>query len=248
MKFLVAIDILNAKIKELPSIYLNEGETSTEFRSTFLSLTREKGRFMEGVSRLIGGVYSNRMVNGQANITPFEAVSYDDQKKAMGIIKTKLLSNDAFVFDPNLLKFLQSQKRAAYAPTNGNEDPQLHDLVLRMQGRVLAHILHPRVMQRLVDSSQYGNTYMPYEVLNDLHDGIFVQKENPNTFKMNLQSKYVDELINALSNKDYDEISKSAIYSSLIEIEKFSKRPYGDNSYKKHLKFINWKVNKALDT
>ena len=242
------IDILNAKIKELPSIYLNEGETSTEFRSTFLSLTREKGRFMEGVSRLIGGVYSNRMVNGQANITPFEAVSYDDQKKAMGIIKTKLLSNDAFVFDPNLLKFLQSQKRAAYAPTNGNEDPQLHDLVLRMQGRVLAHILHPRVMQRLVDSSQYGNTYMPYEVLNDLHDGIFVQKENPNTFKMNLQSKYVDELINALSNKDYDEISKSAIYSSLIEIEKFSKRPYGDDSYKKHLKFINWKVNKALDT
>jgi len=75
------IDILNSKIKELPSIYLNDGETSTEFRSTFLSLTREKGRFMEGVSRLIGGVYSNRMVNGQANITPFEAVPYDDQKK-----------------------------------------------------------------------------------------------------------------------------------------------------------------------
>ena len=240
------IDVINSKIKELPSIYLTEGETSTEFRSTFFSLTREKGRFMEGVSRLIGGVYSNRVVNGQEGITPFEAVAYDDQKNAMNLISTKLLSNNAFTFDPKILKYLQSEKRAAYSPSRGNEDPQLHDLVLGMQGRVLAHILHPRVMQRLVDSAQYGNTYMPQEVLDDLFNAIFVQREEVNTFKMNLQSKYTDGLIDALADDSYDEISKSAIYSSLNEIEKFSSRPYGDDSYKNHLKFINWKVNKAL--
>ena len=240
------IDVINSKIKELPSIYLTEGETSTEFRSTFFSLTREKGRFMEGVSRLIGGVYSNRVVNGQEDITPFEAVAYDDQKNAMNLISTKLLSNNAFTFDPEILKYLQSEKRAAYSPSRGNEDPQLHDLVLEMQGRVLAHILHPRVMQRLVDSAQYGNTYMPQEVLDDLFNAIFVQREEVNTFKMNLQSKYTDGLIDALADDSYDEISKSAIYSSLNEIEKFSSRPYGDDSYKNHLKFINWKVNKAL--
>ena len=240
------IDVINSKIKELPSIYLTAGETSTEFRSTFFSLTREKGRFMEGVSRLIGGVYSNRVVNGQEGITPFEAVAYDDQKNAMNLISTKLLSNNAFTFDPEILKYLQSEKRAAYSPSRGNEDPQLHDLVLGMQGRVLAHILHPRVMQRLVDSAQYGNTYMPQEVLDDLFNAIFVQREEVNTFKMNLQSKYTDGLIDALADDSYDEISKSAIYSSLNEIEKFSSRPYGDDSYKNHLKFINWKVNKAL--
>ena len=240
------IDVINSKIKELPSIYLTEGETSTEFRSTFFSLTREKGRFMEGVSRLIGGVYSNRVVNGQEGITPFEAVAYDDQKNAMNLISTKLLSNNAFTFDPEILKYLQSEKRAAYSPSRGNEDPQLHDLVLGMQGRVLAHILHPRVMQRLIDSAQYGNTYMPQEVLDDLFNAIFVQREEVNTFKMNLQSKYTDGLIDALADDSYDEISKSAIYSSLNEIEKFSSRPYGDDSYKNHLKFINWKVNKAL--
>ena len=240
------IDVINSKIKELPSIYLTEGETSTEFRSTFFSLTREKGRFMEGVSRLIGGVYSNRVVNGQEGITPFEAVAYDDQKNAMNLISTKLLSNNAFTFDPEILKYLQSEKRAAYSPSRGNEDPQLHDLVLEMQERVLAHILHPRVMQRLVDSAQYGNTYMPQEVLDDLFNAIFVQREEVNTFKMNLQSKYTDGLIDALADDSYDEISRSAIYSSLNEIEKFSSRPYGDDSYKNHLKFINWKVNKAL--
>ncbi len=241
------IEILDAKIKELPSIFLVDGNTSTEFRSNFFSLVREKGRFMEGVSRLIGGVYSNRTVNG-TDLTPFEAVAYEDQKKAMSLITTKLLSNDAFIFDENILKYLQYEKRAAYSSAErGNEDPQLHEVVLGLQGRVLAHILHPRVMTRLVDSSQYGNTYLPNEVLDDLQEGIFVAKEVPSTFKMNLQSNYVDGLIEGLTDRDYDEISRSAIYNSLIKIETFTKRLYGTDELKNHLKFLNWKINKALE-
>ena len=69
-------------------------------------------------------------------MTPFEAVSYSDQKSAMNLISNKLLSNDAFNFDPEILVFLQSEKRAAYSPSRGNEDPQLHELVLNMQGRI----------------------------------------------------------------------------------------------------------------
>ncbi|MDA9041357.1 zinc-dependent metalloprotease [Gammaproteobacteria bacterium] len=241
------IEILDAKIKELPSIFLVDGNTSTEFRSNFFSLVREKGRFMEGVSRLIGGVYSNRTVNG-TDLTPFEAVAYEDQKKAMSLITSKLLSNDAFIFDENILKYLQYEKRAAYSSSErGNEDPQLHEVVLGLQGRVLAHILHPRVMTRLVDSSQYGNTYLPNEVLDDLQEGIFVAKEVPTTFKMNLQSNYVDGLIKGLSDSDYDEISRSAIYNSLIKIETLTKRLYGTDELKNHLKFLNWKINKALE-
>ncbi|MDA9578156.1 zinc-dependent metalloprotease [Gammaproteobacteria bacterium] len=241
------IEILDAKIKELPSIFLVDGNTSTEFRSNFFSLVREKGRFMEGVSRLIGGVYSNRTVNG-TDLTPFEAVAYEDQKKAMSLITSKLLSNDAFIFDENILKYLQYEKRAAYSSAErGNEDPQLHEVVLGLQRRVLAHILHPRVMTRLVDSSQYGNTYLPNEVLDDLQEGIFVAKEVPTTFKMNLQSNYVDGLIKGLTDSDYDEISRSAIYSSLLKIELYTKRLYGTDELKNHLKFLNWKINKALE-
>ena len=243
------IKTLDAKIAELPDIFLVDGETSTEFRSVFYSLTSEKGRFLDGVSRLIGGVYSNRIVNdSNKDITPFEAVSYEDQKRAMNLIKEKLLSNDAFSFDENLLKYLQSEKRAAYSSGRRvNEDPKLHDLVLSMQGRTLSHILHPVVMMRLVDSSQYGNTYMPDEVLKDLFDGIFVQREIPTTFKMNLQSKYVDSLISALDDDDYDEISKAAIYASLVDIKNFTRSQYGDSKTKVHYNFLYWKVSKALD-
>ena len=243
------INILDAKIAELPDIFLLDGKTSSEFRSVFYSLTSEKGRFLDNVSRLIGGVYSNRIVNdSEKGMTPFEAVSYEDQKRAMNLIIEKLLSNDAFVFDENLLKYLQSEKRAAYSPRRrGNEDPQLHDLVLSLQGRAVAHILHPTVMMRLLDSSQYGNTYLPDEVLDDLFYGIFVQREVPTSFKMNLQSKYVDSLISALNDDDYDEISKSAIYASLVSIESFTRTPYGDSKTKVHYKFLNWKISKALE-
>jgi len=166
----------------------------------------------------------------------------------MNLITSKLLANDAFVFDENLLKNLQNQKRAAYSSQErGNEDPQLHKLVIRMQGTVLAHILHPDVMMRLIDSSQYGNTYMPSEVLNDLFEGIFVAKETPNTFKMNLQSRYVDALIEGLSDEDYDEISRSAIYASLVKIKTFTKTSYGNKGAKDHFRFVNWKIEKALE-
>ena len=181
-------------------------------------------------------------------MTPFEAVPYEDQKRAMSLIKEQLLSNDAFSFDEKLLKYLQSEKRAAYSPRRGgNEDPQRHDLVLGLQGRAIAHILHPVVMKRLVDSSQYGNTYMPDEVLSDLFSAIFVQREMPTTFKMNLQSKYLDSLISALDDDSYDEISRSAIYASLVDIKDFTRIPYGDSKTKVHYRFLNWKATKALE-
>ena len=116
-----------------------------------------------------------------------------------------------------------------------------------MQGSVLAHILHPDVMMRLIDSSQYGNTYMPSEVLNDLFEGIFVAKEIPNTFKMNLQSRYVDALIEGFGDEDYDEISRSAIYASLVKIRAFTKTSYGNKGSKDHFRFINWKIRQALE-
>jgi len=241
--------ILDSKILELPEIFGDDGSTYTELRATFGSFLRERGRFFEGVSRLIGGVYSNRIVNGQqGKLTPYEAVAYEDQKRAMELITSELLSNDAFIFDPELLKLLQPEKRPAYNPNeDANDDPKLHDTVLGMQENILRHILSPSVMLRLSDSSKYGNKYSPVEALEDLRNGIFVTQEIPNSFKRNLQSSYLDGLIGALNNDSYDDISKAAIYSSILEIEKFTKRPYGNLETKGHLKYLNWKINKALE-
>ena len=157
-------------------------------------LFRSKGRFMDAVSRQIGGVYATKVVNGQDGIDAYVPVSYANQKEAMNLIVDQFLSNGVWTFDPSILKNLQREKRATSYGGDGNEDPQLHSLVLGMQTRVLAHVLNPAVMTRLVDSAEYGNTYMPEEVLADLFNGIFVKVEVPDTYKRKLQSKYVDEI------------------------------------------------------
>ena len=107
-------------LHDSPQIVKEEGSTYSELRATFNGFMTEKGRLFESVSRLIGGVYSNRVVNGQnGELTPYEAVAYEDQKEAMSLITTKLLSNEAFVFNSEIIKLLQPEKRAAYNP---NED------------------------------------------------------------------------------------------------------------------------------
>ena len=245
------IEIINKKISELPEIFANEGSTFTELRAAYNGFIREQGRFFESVSRLIGGVYSNRIVAGQAgDLTPYETVSYDDQKRAMVLLNAKLFANDAFNFDPEVLKLLQPEKRAAYNPNeDANDDPKLHGTVLGMQERVLRHILSPTVMLRLSDSSKYGNEYTPSEVLTDLEQGIFIKKETPSSFKRNLQSSYVDGLMQALDSNSYDDIARAALFNSLVSIGKFAKSSLssGDQVSKEHYRYLNWKINSYLE-
>ena len=240
------LQIIDNKINELPEIFNEPGSTYTELKATFDSLLRDKGRFAESIAIQIGGVYSNRLVVGQeSGMTPFEVVPYTEQKRAMSALNNYLFANDAFVFSPDILKLLQSEKRAA-SYGNSDDDPKVHDRVLRMQMSALSFILHPRVMKRLTNSSKYGNEYLPDEVLQDIFDGIFVAREIPNTFKMNLQSAYVDGLIAAMADERYDEISRSAIFNSLIKIRNYSNSSYGNKMVKGHFDYLNWKVNNAL--
>ena len=133
-------------------------------------------------------------------------------------------------------------------------------MVLEMQGQILVEILNPEVMTRLVDSSKYGNKYMPSEVLDDLFNGIFIRGEVPNTFKRNLQSNYVDALMSAFAPAmprgprgggeipQYDEISKAAIMESLEKIQKFTKSGVSDKDTKTHFRYLNKKISKFLDS
>ena len=57
----------------------------------------------------------------------------------------------------NYTIFLQSKGEGL--TFSGPEDPKIHDQVLSYQTRVLAHILHPNTLQRIIDSELYGNRY-----------------------------------------------------------------------------------------
>ena len=200
------------------------------------------------VAGQVGGVYVTRLVNGQDDVNAYEPVPYEKQKAAMDLITSKFLANGVWDFDPTIIKNLQREKRATGYGGGGNEDPQLHEYVLRMQTRVLASLLHPAVMTRLVDSSEYGNTYLPDEVLSDLFNGMFVAGETPDTYKRNLQSFYVDALISVFDDKsEYDDIAKAAVFASLQEINKFTKTNSRKPDVKNHYLYLNWKVDSFFE-
>ena len=100
-------------------------------------------------------------------------------------------------------------------------------------------------MKRLVNSSLYGNEYMPDEVLNDLNSAIFVLNEEPDSFKRNLQSTYVNLLIDGFNKAPYDEVSKAAIFSALKDILAYSKRSKFKSS---HFELIYFNVNNFFES
>ncbi len=227
------VKIVDQKINALPEIFSDE-EGFNNYTNSFYRLFRTKGRFLETVAQQIGGVYINKIASSQNEFVSLEPVPYNKQKQAFELLKKEVFSNGAMNYDPKILANLVFERDSVsyYASFGDNNDPDFHEIVLASQSNILRNILHPAVMKRLVNSSLYGNEYLPDEVLNDLNSAIFISNEKPDTFKKNLQSTYVDFLIEGFNEGSYDEVSKAAIFSTLKNILAFSnKSKFKSNHY-----------------
>ena len=235
------INIVDEKINELPVIFSDE-ESFNNYTNAFFRFFRTKGRFLETVAQQIGGVYVNKISSTQDDRTILEAVPYDKQKQAMALLADKVFANGSMNYDSKILANLMYERGTR--SSSGNNDPDFHALVLSSQSNILRNILHPEVMKRLVNSSLYGNTYMPAEVLSDLNEAIFVSRETPDTFKRNLQATYVDLLIEGFNNGNYDNVSKAEIFQAISEIHSFARKNKMKSS---HYELIFFKLEKLLN-
>ena len=50
-----------------------------------------------------------------------------------------------------------------------------------------------------------------------------------------------------MNDDSYDEISRAAIFSSLVKIKNYTNSAYGSDMVKGHFDYLNWKINDALD-
>ena len=240
------VKIVDQKINELPEIFSDE-EGFNNYTNSFYRLFRTKGRFLETVAQQIGGVYINKIASSQDEFVSLEPVPYEKQKQAFELLKKEVFSNGAMNYDPKILANLVFERDSVsyYASFGDNNDPDFHEIVLASQSNILRNILHPAVMKRLVNSSLYGNQYMPDEVLSDLNSAIFITGEEPDTFKKNLQSTYVEFLIGGFNEGSYDEVSKAAIFSALKDVLAYSKK----NKFKSdHFDLIFFKVNNFFES
>ena len=237
--------IIDKKINELPNIYSDE-ETFNNYTDAFYRFFRTKGRFLETVAQQIGGVYINKIASSQKEYTSLEAVPYEKQKQAMSLLAEKVFANGAMNYDQKILSNLiyERDTKDSLSEDGNNNDPDFHALVLSSQKNILRNILHPNVMKRLINSSLYGNEYMPSEVLADLNSAIFISGEELDTFKMSLQSSYVDLLLSGFKDGPYDEVSKGEIFNALQDILDFTRK----NKFKSsHYSFLYFKVNSFFE-
>jgi hypothetical protein len=65
----------------------------------------------------------------------------------------------------------------------------------------------------------------------------------PDTFKINLQSTYVDLLIKGFNEGDYDQVSKAEIFKTINDIHSFARK---NKMRSTHYNFIFFKLDKLL--
>jgi hypothetical protein len=118
-----------------------------------------------------------------------------------------------------LFNYLQQQRRG-FDFYNEPEDPKIHQMFLSVQKSVLAHLLHPQTLQRITDSSVYGNEYQLGQMMEDLTQGIFAadMAGNVNSFRQYLQLELVGRLANIL-NSSGGEFDALATSSALVQLE-----------------------------
>ena len=189
------------------------------------------------VSRQIGGVNIDLSKTTQkTDNKPFKSVSEEDQKKAMNIL-SEYAFNKFLQLQPDLIPYLQSQRRGF----NVSEDPSIHQRILTYQNRLLDHLLHSKVLQRITNSSLYGNNYTLSSYMIDLRNSLFRDDMNSNvtTIRQNIQISYVNRLITIMGNKSrYDNISKSSVSYNLNWLRKNLNETTGDITSRQHKQYI----------
>lgn len=231
------------------------GESWHALRNGYLTVTGQQASAANVISRYIGGVHVDRAFVGQQTDAPapFTPVPAERQRQAMMALERLVFAPDAFAAPDDLLSHLQQQRRGFnfFAET---EDPKIHDRILQIQDRVLAHLTHSNVVKRITDSGLYGNDYALTTMMRDLTDAVFEAdlSGDVNTRRQNLQLAYVDRLGGMLvgkSAKGYDRIAQSSALAMLERIdgrmEDAARR--GDDATRAHRRHVRFVIERILD-
>ena len=234
--------------------FSDRGKSYQPLLNAFNIVLRERAIASRVVTRHIGGIYVERSVIGQrGSTTPFIAVPYEEQKKAMKILNNNVFHPDAFSFSNNILDKLIPQRRG-FNHFSSTEDYKIHDRVLGIQKDVFNHLLHPKVLKRISDSGTYGNKYNLNEFMADLTLAIYIDdmRGDVNTFRQNVQTEYTQRLIKILkpSNTDiYGHHSQAAALRALKSIKSYTRKQTGVSSgTSAHREYINHLIDGALNT
>ena len=205
------------------------------------------------ISRWIGGVYVDRAMAGQeGGGEPLIPVERDQQKRAMAMLSEHLFAPDAFSVNGQLWQRTAPERRG-FDHGGSTEDPKIHQAVLAGQKRVLDHLMHPVVLERIVDTGLYGNEYPLHEMLSDLTAAVFEADESTsvNAFRRNLQSEYIGRLGSMIAGGESDAFDSSAQAIAIYELDRVAamlgEREAPDTQTQAHVRYLAREIEAILD-
>jgi YD repeat-containing protein len=239
-----------------PRVLQNLARDNATWQETYDAygrLTGEIGRQGMIASRWIGGVFSDKSLQGQPGAgVPLKPVPIDRQLAAMQLLRDQIFAPDAFSFDPWFYQHLQQARRAE----NFWEQPQaalLHNRILEQQKLALDHLLHPNVMQRIIDSQLYGNEYSLTQMLDALTDALFSDdiSVSVNSRRQQLQGEYLAQLLTIIaenSETGHTQAGRSAAMGQVLRVQNMLRgRPASDGATQAHTAMLLLYIQRAMD-
>ena len=242
-KINMVVDIL----KNLKSKYTSDNDTYEELYRSYINLVYSYFQALNIVTRQIGGVYIDLSHTDQdSEKKPFESVDKETQKKAMDILAKYAFSNK-ILLQEDLFPYLMKQRRGF----NVSTDPTIHQRILRYQNYLLNHLLNPRVLLRISNSSLYGNEYkLPYYMI-DLRNSIFASDidKNVSTIRQNIQVSYVNRLLSIINPKSsYDNLAKTSAYYNLSWLKDNLDSKIGNLQTRQHKDYLLFLIDSLENT
>ena len=230
------IEMIYKILDGLKDKYTGENDTYEELYRSYRTLVYSYYQALNVVSRQIGGVKVDLAHTDQnTEVKPFVSVDKETQKKALKIISEYGFSNK-MLLQPDLFPYLQKQRRGF----NVSTDPAIHQRILTYQNRLLDHLLNNKVLTRMTNSALYGNEYeLPYYMI-DLRKSVFDSDLNSDisTVRQNLQTAYVNRLLNIMKSSSFDSHSKTSAFYNLNWLKDNLKMSVGNLQTRQHKKYL----------
>ncbi|PQJ78579.1 zinc-dependent metalloprotease [Polaribacter porphyrae] len=243
--------LVNSMLKDFKPKFMKDGETYENLRRAYYTLQNQSAIAGGVVARYIGGVYVDRSNIGQEGGTqPYTPVSLEDQKRAMNALKKYIFAPNAFEAPKDVYTHLARQRRG-YDFFGGPEDPKIHEQVLGYQTYVLSHLMHPNTLQRISNSTLYGNNYKLSTYMTDLNNMMFKPDVygSINSFRQNLQAVYTKRLISMIAGKTssrFTVAAKSMAIYNLKNIRTWVSNGSGDLATKAHKNHLKTLITNAM--
>jgi predicted Zn-dependent protease len=242
--------VVNNLMGKMVAKYSKFGQSYAELRTRYGSLLNQRRSMIAAVSRYIGGVYIDRSFPEQKSATkPYTPTPLAVQKKAMATLAKYAFAPNVYDQDAQVFPYLQMQRRG-FNQGRG-EDYKVTASLNSLSTSAFDHILHPATLQRITNTSLYGNQYSVAEVMSDLVKNVFDAdlSGNVNVYRQYLQTSFVKSGVQLLDNAALDQVSKSSLYYTLKKMKtKLAAATVGNEETKPHRSAMIFLIEKALKT